>query len=234
MNIAKVLELQDLYIEAGKIHKEFEESDINKQYTRAKDNRSAAKNAIQEVLKQADEYQQALEALGKQIEALAEEAKEISDADYEGIDLDELADEKGEIENCKKEVQAMISKADGTKSALQNLFRRVSQAANEYKKFDAERNNLKPSFENKSAETLEKLNKLNAQIKTLKESMNESDVALYEQTKATVGKPRVVVKLTEMNCGGCGMALDPSAYQKIIQDKCGKCPSCNRLIYVQE
>ena len=123
MNIAKVLELQDLYIEAGKIHKEFEESDINKQYTRAKDNRSAAKNAIQEVLKQADEYQQALEALGKQIEALAEEAKEISDADYEGIDLDELADEKGEIENCKKEVQAMISKADGTKSALQNLFR---------------------------------------------------------------------------------------------------------------
>ncbi len=234
MNIAKVLELQDLYIEAGKIHKEFEESEINKEYTKAKDNRSAAKNAIQEVLRQADEYQVALEALGKQIQALAEEAKEIADSDYEGIDLDELEDEKGEIENCKKEVQAMISKADGTKSALQNLFRRVSQAANEYKKFDAKRNELKPAFESKSLEIKQKFDTVNEKIKALKESMNESDVALYEQTKATVGKPRVVVKLTEMNCGGCGMALDPSAYQKIIQDKCGKCPSCNRLIYVQE
>ena len=57
MNIAKILELQDLYIEAGKISKEFEDSDINKKYQKAKDSRSAAKNAIQEVLRQADDYQ---------------------------------------------------------------------------------------------------------------------------------------------------------------------------------
>ncbi len=71
MNIAKILELQDLYIEANKISKEFEDSDINKKYQRVKDNRTAAKNLIQDILRQADDYQQALVALSKQVEDLA-------------------------------------------------------------------------------------------------------------------------------------------------------------------
>ncbi len=234
MNIAKILELQDLYIEANKISKEFEDSEINKKYQRVKDNRTAAKNLIQDILRQADDYQQALVALSKQVEDLAEEAKEIADSDYDGIETEELDDEKATIDNCRKEVQNLIAKTDGTKAALQSLFRKVSQVAGEYKKFDAERNALRPQFEDMSLQTKQKFDVINEKIKALKEAMSDSDVALYEQTKAAVGKTRVVVKLTATNCGGCGMELDPAAYQKIIEDKYGKCPNCNRLVYVQE
>ncbi len=234
MNIAKILELQDLYIEAGKISREFEDSDINKKYQKAKESRSAAKNAIQDILRQADEYQGALAALAKQIDNLADEAKEISDSEYDGIDIDELNDEKTSIDNCKREIQGLVSKIDGTKQALQALFRKVSMAANDYKKFDAERNALRPQFEEVSIQIKQKFDDVNAKIKALKDSMSESDVALYEQTKANVGKAKVVVKLTATYCGGCGMELDPSAYQKILADKYGKCPSCGRIVYVQE
>ncbi len=234
MNIAKILELQDLYIEAGKINKEFEDSEINKKYIKAKDSRSAAKNAIQEILKQADDYQVALGALSKQIDNLADEAKEISDSDYDGIEMDELNDEKVSIDNCKKEIQGLVSKIDGTKQVLQALFRKISMVVNEYKKYDTERNALKPKFEEASLQTKQKFDEINSKVKALKDSMNESDVALYEQTKAAVGKSRVVVKLTATNCGGCGMELEPSAYQKILADKYGKCPSCGRIVYIQE
>lgn len=234
MNIAKILELQDLYIEAGKISKEFEESDINKKYQKAKDSRSAAKNAIQDVLRQADDYQGALNALSSQINDLADEAKEIADSEYDGIDVDELNDEKNSIDTCKKEIQALIQKIDGTKYALQQLAKKVSVAVNDYKKYDTERNALRPQFEEISVSIKKKFDDVNDKIKALKDSMAESDVALYEQTKATVGKARVVVKLTATNCGGCGMALEPTAYQKILADKYGRCPSCGRIVYIQE
>ena len=233
MDIAKILELQDLYIEAGKISKEFEESDINKKYQVAKDNRTAAKNAIQDILRQADDYQGSLAALSTQIDNLADEAKEISDSEYDGIEEDELNDEKVSIDNCKKEISALISKIDGTRQALQALFRMVSMAANDFKKFDTERNALRPQFEEKSIQIKQKFDEVNEKIKAVKGSMEESDVALYEQTKATVGKSRVVVKLTATNCGGCGMELEPSAYQRILADKYGKCPSCGRIVYIQ-
>ena len=234
MNIAKILELQDLYIEAGKISREFEDSDINKKYVKVKDARTAAKTAIQDILKQADDYQAALGGLAKQIDDLAEEAKEIADSEYDGIDMDELNDEKNSIDNCKKEIQSLVSKIDGTKQALQAMFRKISMVVNEYKKYDTERNALKPQFEEASIQTKQKFDEINNRIKTLKDSMNESDIALYEQTKASIGKSRAVVKLTAMNCGGCGMALEPGAYQKILADKYGKCPSCGRIVYIQE
>ena len=173
MNIAKILELQDLYIEAGKINKEFEDSEINKKYIKAKDSRSAAKNAIQDILKQADDYQVALGALSKQIDNLADEAKEISDSDYDGIEMDELNDEKVSIDNCKKEIQGLVSKIDGTKQALQALFRKISMVVNEYKKYDTERNALKPKFEEASVQTKQKLDEINAKVKALNEDMEE-------------------------------------------------------------
>ncbi len=234
MNISKILELQNLYVEAAKTTKEFEDSEINKRYQKVKDSRNATKLAIQDILRQADEYQLALQSLNKQILEVAEAAKEIGDSEYDGIDKEELDDEKAAMEDCKKQIQSLISKTDGTKAALQNLFRKFSQAAVDYKKVDAERNALKPQFEDVSLKTKQKFDIINEKIKTLKDSMSDSDVALYEQTKATTGKVEAFFELGDMNCSGCGMALDPSAYQKIITDKFGKCPNCGSVLFIKE
>ncbi len=234
MNIAKILELQSLYGEAAKITKDFEESDINRKYQKVKDIRNAAKVTIQDILRQADEYQNALQMLSKQIEEVSEAAKEIGEAEYDGIDNEELADEKTALEDCKKQISALLSKTDGTKAALQNLFRKFSQAATDYKKVDAERNLLKPQFEALSLKTKQEFDAVNEKIKALKSSMAESDVALYENTKASTGKAKAFFELVGTSCSGCGMTLDPSAYQKIESDGFGKCPNCGCVLFSKQ
>jgi len=233
MNLSKILELQELNIEYNKIYNEFNNSDVSKKYNDIKEYRTKTKNALVEAVNQADALSKEVVEIGNKVKAVFDEAKELSDAEYDAsISLDEMYDDKAAVEECKKSIQALLSKSDGEKSAIQLVLRKINSLVEEFTKVDAERTALKSKFDLLSEDARTKLDDVTQRIKKVKESMAESDAALYDNTKSIVGKAKAFVPLKGNNCGGCGMELDPSALGAIISDKIGQCPNCKRMVYI--
>ena len=232
MNIKKILELQTLTMQVSKISADFEASDISKKYLKAKDLRSAKKAEFQDAINELASHKAQVDACDQIINELLEDAQDIAELDYTGLDENELKDEEEMLKKCEARIKEMLSKLEGEKSASTETNRKIARIYKEFTIINAERDNLKQQYEKAALEAKAKLDELNAKIKAQKAEMSASDVALYEQVKQSSGKAKAFVPLMGQNCCGCGIEIEPGVYSKILDDSYGTCPNCHRVVYI--
>ena len=234
MNIKKILELQTLMMELNKINNEFNGSEIAQKYLKSKNLRDVKKQAFLEATAQLSSIDSQVDELVNQIKESLEEVDELANSDYSGIDETELKDEEAMLLDCEAKIKALTTKLDQMKMQSTDTNRNLKRLYSEFQQITAEREKLKPLFEQAAQATKIKLDEINTKIKKQKEEMAESDVALYETTRQNTGKAKAFVTLVGKNCKGCGLEVEPSAYNKIITDGFGTCPNCHRIIYINE
>ena len=162
-----------------------------------------------------------------------EDVKEIAALDYNGLDADELADEEAALKKSEKELRDHIGALENMKNSSRELFRTMAQATEEFKVLDAQRDALKVQYDEIGKDYKVKQDAILADIKKLKESMSDSDVALYEQMKESCGKSKAFVALSGQTCQGCGIDLEPSVFQTVTEKGYGICPNCHKMVYLK-
>ena len=234
MNLAKILELQNLNIAFDNVSKEYAELEISKKYLMVKDLRTKKKTELQDIANETNTLKDAVLGGEVQIKKILEDAKEIVSLDYDGLDADEIADEENALKKCEADLRAQIAALDGLKNSSQSAFRRLAQVAQEFQKISAERDALKVQYDEFGKEYKEKQDKIIEDIKKVKDSMADSDVALYDQIKESCGKSKAFVALSDQTCLGCGIDLEPSTFSAVREKGYGICPNCHRMVYFKD
>ena len=235
MNLVKILELQEAYISAAKFQEEYNKAPICVEYNQVKEKRSALKDEANSYIAAINnQYKQLAEANNK-FKAINDKINEALEEKYQGLPADQLAYMAQSLESDMGALNGISNEVMKLNMALSDSIKKLNAIMGQFAAIDAKRNELKAKKEKfDTEEVMPKMNDLKDKIKAVRDSMNPSDVALYEETRNIIQKPRVVVPLREQNCGGCGLELNATAFKNVIEDGYAKCPSCGRIVFKQQ
>ncbi len=234
MNLVKILELQEAYISAAKFQDEYNKEPICVEYNQIKEKRSALKDeANSYVVAINSQYKQLAEANNK-FKAINDKINEALEEKYQNLPADQLSYMAQSLEGDMNALNGISNEVMKLNMALSDSIKRLNVTMQQYAQVDAKRNELKAKKETFDTQVvMPKMTELKDKIKAVRDSMNPSDVALYEETRNIIQKPRVVVPLREQNCGGCGLELNATALKNVMDDGYAKCPSCGRIVFKQ-
>ena len=137
-------------------------------------------------------------------------------------EIDDLKEKNSKLEDEMIEFLERIEEADKVLKA--------KMAA--YSALKTEIQTEKETIQREAQEERNQLDKLNAQWKTLSESIDAELLDTFNRIKANQTNKIGIVAVSSSVCQGCHMNIPPQLYNELQRgDKLQRCPICERIIY---
>ena len=137
-------------------------------------------------------------------------------------EIDDLKEQNSKLEDEMIEFLERIEEADKVLKA--------KMAA--YSALKTEIQTEKETIQREAQEERNQLDKLNAQWKTLSESIDAELLHTFNRIKANQTNKIGIVAVSSSVCQGCHMNIPPQLYNELQRgDKLQRCPICERIIY---
>jgi predicted nucleic acid-binding Zn-ribbon protein len=137
-------------------------------------------------------------------------------------EIDDLKEKNSKLED------EMIEFLEGIEEADKVLKTKIAA----YSALETEIQTEKETIQKEAQEERHQLDKLNAQWKTLSESIDAELLDTFNRIKANQANKIGIVAVSSSVCQGCHMNIPPQLYNELQRgDKLQRCPICERIIY---
>jgi predicted nucleic acid-binding Zn-ribbon protein len=137
-------------------------------------------------------------------------------------EIDDLKEKNSKLED------EMIEFLEGIEEADKVLKTKIAA----YSALETEIQTEKETIQKEAQEERHQLDKLNAQRKTLSESIDAELLDTFNRIKANQANKIGIVAVSSSVCQGCHMNIPPQLYNELQRgDKLQRCPICERIIY---
>ncbi|MEJ2099409.1 MAG: C4-type zinc ribbon domain-containing protein [Desulfobacterales bacterium] len=140
-------------------------------------------------------------------------------------EIDDLKEKNSKLEDEMIEFLERIEEAD----------RALKAKSAAYAALKTEIQTEKETIQREAQEQRLQLDKLNAQWKTLSESIDAELLDTFNRIKANQTNKIGIVAVSSSVCQGCHMNIPPQLYNELQRgDKLQRCPICERIIYWED
>ena len=220
------IEISNIEAKLGKVNQRFEELD-GKQLN-LKQVLEQQESTIKEMNHQYRAYESDAQAnldRIKKSEAKLHSVKTNKEYQSSLKEIDDLKEKNSKLEDEMIEFLERIEEAD----------RALKAKSAAYAALKTEIQTEKETIQREAQEQRLQLDKLNAQWKTLSESIDAELLDTFNRIKANQTNKIGIVAVSSSVCQGCHMNIPPQLYNELQRgDKLQRCPICERIIYWED